>query len=47
MKGHLLSGLLGAGALGGGATLLSKSNPDVGQSILPVKLLVVSILLRF
>jgi len=33
MKGHLLSGLLGAGALGGGATYLSKSNPDVGQSI--------------
>ena len=33
MKGHLLSGLLGAGALGGGATYLSRENPEMGQSI--------------
>ncbi len=33
MKGPLLSGLLGAGALAGGATYLSSSNPEMGQSI--------------
>tara|TARA_B100002019_G_scaffold293479_1_gene321368 strand:- start:2545 stop:2850 length:306 start_codon:yes stop_codon:yes gene_type:complete len=33
MTNSLLSGLIGAGALGGGLTYAGKSNPEVGQKI--------------